>query len=118
MSEYLKAARDAINLHGRSLIYKSVGSPSYNIETGTATTGETSYTVKGYRRHVKANQYNYPDLIGQDVVQFYVIPSDIGVKPKPQDVVTDAEGTYKVISYQEHEALGQTVLMKILCVKG
>lgn len=46
MSGYLKAARDAINLHGRLLTYKSVGSPSYNIETGKVTTGETSYTVK------------------------------------------------------------------------
>lgn len=118
MSDYLKAAREAINLHGRALTFKTVSAPTYNVETGVATSTETSYTIKGYRRQIKASQYNYPDLVGQEVVQFYVIPSDLAVKPKPQDIISDSIGTYKVISYQEHEALGQTVLMKIICIKG
>lgn len=118
MSDYLKAAREAINLHGRSLTYVSVGEPAYDVETGTVTASQTSYTTKGYRKHIKTNQYNYPDLVGQDVVMFYLLPTEVAVKPKPQDTITDTTGKYKVISYQEHEALGQTILMRIICVKG
>lgn len=118
MNDYLKAVKEAINLHGRPLTYVSVGESTYDFDTATVTSTTTTYQAKGYRKHIKTNQYNYPDLVGQDVVMFYMMPTELTVKPKPQDTITDSTGTYKVISYQEHEALGQTILMRIICVKG
>lgn len=118
MSEYIRVARTAISTHGRLMTFKSVSEPAYDVETGTTTASETSYSVTGYRKHIKASQYNYPNLIGKDAAMFYFVTSDLAVKPKAQDIITDNGADYKVESTQEHEANGVSIIIKVIAVKG
>jgi hypothetical protein len=118
MSNFLTATKQAIDTHGLSSTYKQVVEGEYNVETGTATNTETSFTLKIYKKHLKADQYNYPNLIGKDAAIFYIANDNLSFKPSSQDVVTYGSDTYKVESSTEFVANGVVVLYKVLAVKG
>lgn len=115
---FLKASVDAINLHGNSYTFTSVSAGVYNIETGKTTNTSTNYTVAMYKKHLKANQYNYPNLIGKDAALFYLANNSLLFAPKPNDKIVDGSSTYIVDAVYEHRAKNAIVLFKILAVKA
>lgn len=118
MNLFLKATIDAINQHGETYTYTAVSAGVYNIETGKATNTSVDYDVAMYKKQIRANQYNYPNLIGKESAIFYLANNNLAFLPKPNDSILADGGTYVVDSVYEHRAKNQLVLLKILAVKS
>jgi len=117
-SAFLASTKYQIDRHGENMSYVVVTEGSYNIETGSVSNTNTTYTVKMYKKHIKANQYNYPNLIGQDAAIFYLTNYDLQFTPAVRDKIIDSTGTYVIDSITKHQAIGKVVLYKMLAVKG
>lgn len=113
-NKFLVSTKRLIALHGVSLTYKSIVTGTYDIETASVTNTETSHTLTIYPKHIKATAYNFPDYIGKDTVMFYLANDSLGFTPAVQDTISYASKTYKVEAIQQHVALGQVVLYKLL----
>ena len=118
MNEFLAATKEALKLHGKPAVYSRVASGVYNIESGAQTNTSSNTTVQMYKKHIRANQYNFPDLIGRDAAMFYIAADSLAFIPGFKDIITFDSIKYVVQSYVEHAAKGQVVLLKILAVKG
>jgi hypothetical protein len=118
MDRYLAIALRAINQHGKSCTYTIVTEGAYNIETGSTTNTETSHTITMYKKHVRASQYNFPNMVGRDSALFYLANNTLSFIPAPKDKITIDSITYSVDSITEHAADGLVILYKILAVKG
>lgn len=118
VNPFLLSSARAINRNGVLCTYVSVAEGAYNVETGSTTNVETSYTVRMFKKHLKANQYNYPNLIGKDAAMFYLVNDSLGFTPGINDKITIGSLTYKVDSIQEHYARGDLVLYRLVTVKG
>jgi hypothetical protein len=118
MDRYLAVALRAINQHGKNSTYTVVTEGTYNIETGSTTNTETSHSVKMYKRHIRASQYNFPNMIGRDSALFYLANNNLSFVPAVKDKITIDSVTYTVDSITEHAADGLVILYKILTVKG
>lgn len=118
MDRYLAITLQAINTNGKLCTYTAVTEGSYNIETATTVNTETSYSVKMYKKHIRASQYNFPNLIGRDSALFYLPNSNLSFVPAPKDKIVIDNITYTVDSITEHSAHGIVVLYKILTTKG
>ena len=118
MNQFLISAKQMILLHGESCGYTKVQPGSYDVNTGTVTNTETNTTVTVYRKHLKATQYNYPNLIGKNNVLLYITADSIVDAPTVNDKFTFGTSTYTVDSIQEHRAFNEVVLYRIACYKG
>lgn len=118
MDKYLGIVLKAINTHGKTCSYIKVTGGSYNIETGNTTNTETLYSVKMYKKHIRASQYNFPNMIGRDSALFYLANDNLSFVPITTDKITFDGITYKIDSVTEHAADSLVILYKILAVKG
>ena len=118
MDKYLAIILKAINQHGKTCSYSKVTEGTYNIETGSTTNTETAYSVKMYKKHIRASQYNFPNMIGRDSALFYLANNKLSFVPANKDKITIEGTTYTVDSITEHAADGLIILYKILTVKG
>lgn len=118
MDRYLAITLRAINQHGKNCTYTVVTEGEYNIETGATTNTQTAYSVKMYKKHIRANQYNFPSMIGKDSAVFYLANNNLSFIPAVQDKITFDSVTYIVDSIVEHAADSAVILYKILAVKG
>jgi hypothetical protein len=118
MNQFLQSAKQAINLHGSACTYTQVTTGEYNVETGSVTTTEVSTAVKAYKKHIRATQFSYPNLIGKDAVLIYLVADSIVGFPAANDKITFGTETYQVDQWQSHTALGQVVLYRISAVKA
>ena len=116
MNVFAKATSEAIERNGLSSTYKSVTQGTYDVNAGSVTNTETSYTVKIYMKNLNVNQFNYPNLIGKDTGIFYLYAGGLAFVPKPQDLIIFNSKTYKVDSVQSHAAQGSIVLYRIIGV--
>lgn len=118
MNLFVASTRRMIEQYGAPISYRTVGEPMYNIETGkTVASTPVVKEFKAYKKHIVANQYNYPNLIGKEVAEFYAYAGSFDNKPRINDkIVVDGE-TYTVQRFAEHGAYGQVILYKLLCVK-
>lgn len=115
---FLTAIQGAIYRHGIDLDYKKITTGLYNVETGEPAITSATYRCRIYPKHITANQYNYPTLIGKDAVMFYLANANLGFSIDTNDEITYRSKVYKVQSYQEHVANGLIVLYKIIAVAG
>jgi hypothetical protein len=118
MSQYLQATKRQIDLHGTTCSYIQTVEGVYNVDTSSITNTETTYSVKMYKKHIKTDQYNYPDLIGREAAIFYLTNYALSFVPKMADVVLFDSERFNIQSIQEHRAAGQIVLYKLVAVKG
>jgi hypothetical protein len=118
MDRYLSITLKAINQHGKNCTYSVVTEGEYNIETGATVNTETAYAVKMYKKHIRASQYNFPNMIGRDSALFYLANNALAFVPAPKDKITIDTVTYTVDSVTEHAADGLVILYKILTIKG
>jgi hypothetical protein len=115
---FLASAKRSMDRHGQNVQYVSVTEGQYNVETGSTTNTETNYTVKMYKKHIRANQYNFPSMIEKDSALFYLVNINLSFLPAPKDKITIGAATYTVDSITEHSADGVVILYKLLAVKG
>lgn len=118
MDKYLAIVLKAISQHGKTCSYTIVTEGSYDVETGSTTNNETSQSVKMYKKHIRASQYNFPNMIGRDSALFYLANNKLAFVPKVKDKITIDGVTYNVDSITEHSADGLVILYKILTVKS
>lgn len=116
MNLFAKATAEAIDRNGVSSTYKVVTQGTYDVNAGSVTNTETSYTIKIYMKNLNVNQFNYPNLIGKDTGMFYIYAGDVAFTPKPQDLIVFNSKTYKIDSVQSHAAQGSLVLYRIIAV--
>ena len=117
-NNFLTITKQALKTHGIVGRYTRVSAGVYNVETGTKTDTSTEYSIQMYKKHVKASQYHYPDLIGTDSAIFYIASDSFSFAPSIKDKITYNGEQYKIVSYAEHIAQGQVVLYKILATKA
>ena len=118
MNQFLVSASTMVNQHGETCTYTKVTEGTYNVSTGSVTNTETAYTIKAYRKQIKATQYNYPNLVGKNALLVYMAPSTSVGTPEPNDRVTFGSDVFTVDSVQGHIANGEVCLYRLVCVKG
>lgn len=117
-NSFLAITKQALALHGKLGQYTRTTAGVYDIETGVASNSTLVSNVQLYKKHIKTSQYNYPNLIGKDAVMFYLANDSLSFIPKSRDKITYDNVEYTVDSFAEHVALGETVLYKILAIRG
>lgn len=118
MNDFLAITKRSIDRQGQIMQYVSVVEGDYNIETGSTTNTEVNYSVKMYKKHIRANQYNYPNLVGKDSAIFYLANSSLDFTPTIRDKIQVNQITYTIDSITEHSANGSIILYKLVAVKG
>lgn len=113
---FIRATAAAIDRHGSMISYDSIQEGTYDVNSGSVTSSTTNYAIKAYMKHIKANQFNYPNLIGKEAGLFYVLAYGLAFVPEAQDLITFNGKTYKVDSVQSHSANSQIVLYRIMGV--
>ena len=115
---YLEIAKRALARHGVDLVYASVTTGTYNVETAKPAITRVEYTKRMYPKQIVANQYNYPTLVGKESLMFYLANAALEFSPKANDEIEYKSKTYKVQSIQEHFAAGELVLYRIIAARG
>ena len=118
MNRFLASTNRMLQMHGMDLTYQSVANSAYNVEQGKAVPTVTNYTARMYPRHIRANQYQFPNLIGKEVVLFYLANNALAFSVKAGDLILYRGNSYKVQEFQEHVADGEVVLYRITTVRG
>lgn len=116
--DFLRTTSNAILRHGTDCSYISVAEGAYNVELGSVTNTETTHAVRMYKKHIRATQYNYPDLVGKDAAMFYLANSSLGFTPAVRDKIVFNGVTYMIDSIQEHSAQGAVALYRMIALKG
>jgi hypothetical protein len=113
---FIRATAAAIDRHGSMISYTSVQEGTYDVNTGSVVSTNTSYSIKSYMKHIRATQFNYPNLIGKEAGLFYILAYGLAFIPDVQDTILFNSKTYKVDSVQSHLANSQIVLYRIMGV--
>lgn len=118
MNKFLLAAKRAVARNKTVVSYLSVSEDSYNTSTLTTTNTETSHSVDVAKRSIKTGQYNYPNLIGKEVNEYYLANDDLSFTPAVNDKITDSGVTYLIYEVFKEFAGGDLVLYRLIAVKG
>jgi hypothetical protein len=118
MGAFLRACVRQVNRHGLACSFVQVTEGLFDPETLTTTNTETTFAVKMFKNHLKATQYNYPNLVGKDAAEFYLANYNISFKPTPKDKIVYGTDTYTVDAVKENWASGELCLYQIIAVKG
>ena len=118
MNYFQLATQRAIDVHGTDCTYTRNTTETYDPLTGSVTNTSSSVTVKAYKKHIRATQYNYPNLVGRESVMFYIYAEDIVFIPVPNDAITWQTQKYTIDSVQSHEAFGSIILYRLIAVKA
>lgn len=113
----VRSTKRALARHGQSLLYSTITRVVDSI-LGTVVETTTSATLKIYPEPIQATQWNFPTLVGKQVVQFYLAADGLTFTPKVSDEITYQSEVYRINSFQAFTAHGKTVLYKLLGVKG
>lgn len=107
-NNFAAATTRLIKSAGKECEYKTLTQGVYDYDTASVTNTETSTTLVVYKKSIVANQYKFPNLIGKEVAEFYVLNADLPAVPKAQDKIV-YEGTefdiQQVVEYRVVEVL-------------
>ena len=117
MNPFLSSAVRLIKLHGKVIPYTSI-TRTIDKVLGTVVETKTTYNWVMYPKSVKVNQYNYPDLVGKNVIIFYLANNALAVTPKVNDTITFNGQTFVVRSLDFHEARGENCVYRITGATG
>jgi hypothetical protein len=116
-NRFKQATISAVNRNGVSCSYTSVATGVYDVEAGSVTNTETTYTVTLYRKNIKTNQYNFPTLVGKDVSLFYLAVDSLAFTPAVKDKILYNGKEYIIDSFEEHMAHSEIILYRLLAVR-
>lgn len=115
---FIVSAKKLIYRQGINVSYVNVTTGSYNVELGNVANTEVTTVVKAFPKMVKVNTYNYPNLVGKEVIEFLVVCEDLPSIPNTSDKILYKSNTYTVESYAELMARNELVIYKIIASKG
>jgi hypothetical protein len=118
VNNFTAAAKRLIERNGISCTYTTVTPGAYDVNTSSVTNTEVNTTLVSYMKHVVANQFNFPNMIGKDVGEFYILASSLSSKPKPADKLLFSGNKYTVQSVREYHAGKELVFYTVIAVKS
>lgn len=118
MNKFLYNTKKHIARHGVDVDFISVQEGVYDVETSTVTNTETTTTIKAYPVAVVATQYNFPNLIGREVIKFLIAGDALLTKPAPMDKLVYKSNTYTIEQQQDYTALGEVCMQHLIAVKA
>lgn len=118
MNAFLNACIRLVSRHGMMAGVVQVTEGAYNVETLSTVNTEIVHKVKLFKNHIKSSQYNYPNLIGRDAAEFYLVNDCITFKPSIRDKIQYGTDVYTIDNIQEHHALGVICLYTVVAVKN
>lgn len=117
-AELLKAPVRLINRHGVMIQYKSVTQGVYDVETGSVSNTEVTYSLKAYQYQGMSLQKDFPDLVEKEVSVFLVAGLSCSFTPKVGDKIESGSDLYSVSKIIKHQANSTVALWRFVCVKG
>jgi hypothetical protein len=111
MNPALRASTKAIQTHGVIVSYTSKTPGVYDPSTGSTNTSTVVSSLKAYPKHQITNQYSFPDMIGKEVITFYITPGS--VIPKVGDTVSYASKVYRVFSFDSRMFNSEVCLYRL-----
>ena len=117
MNPFKRAAIAAVKRNGRDLTYTSIERIVDKIN-GTVTEVNTDRVLRIYPKSIRASQYNFPDLVGKEVVTFYLAVDGLGFKPKVNDTILLNGEVFTIRYYDFHEAAGENCLYRLTGATG
>lgn len=118
MNKFLTNTKKHITRHGVTIDFIKVEEGVYDIETSTVTNTETVTQIKAYPVAVQVSQYNFPNLVGKEVIKFLIAGDALAVKPSPMDKIIYNGGSYSVVEQQDYTALGEVCLQHLIACKA
>lgn len=115
-NDFLRITKAAISRNGQSFTYSRISAGTYDIATGGAVSSSVNYTITSYKKHIRASQFNFPNLVGRELAMFYIASDALPFVPKVKDKISDGTKTFVIDSVQEHVAAGQVVLYRVVAV--
>ena len=107
-----------ISTQGVNITYKKISLGSYDPNTLSGTETVTNYTIKSYPKQLRASNYYLPNLIGKEVIMFYIRATGLGFTIDLKDKITYGSKTYLVDSYSEHVGDGSILMYRVIGVKA
>ena len=117
-NDFPQSTTRLVTRHGIPVKYVVVTEGEYDPDTGGVTNTEVETDIVSYPKRFTANQYNYPNLISKEAMEWLIIASDLATKPNAQDKIKRDSTVYTVEAVKEIIALGEPVLYKVIAVKG
>ena len=117
MNRFLISTKRQIAKHGIDVDFISVQEGTYDVDTSIVVNTETTTTIKAYPVTVVANQYNFPNLIGREVIKFLIAGDALTTKPAPMDKLVYKSNTYTIEQQQDYTALGEVCMQHLIAVK-
>lgn len=118
MNKFLTNTKKHITRHGVTIDFIKIEEGVYDIETSTVTNTETVTQIKAYPVAVQVTQYNFPNLVGKEVIKFLIAGDALAVKPSPMDKIIYKGGSYSVVEQQDYSALGDVCLQHLIACKA
>lgn len=118
MNKYLKIAKEAIDLHGSTVSYVKNSTSTYDPTTGVNSVSESTISAKMYKKHLKINQYNYPNLVGKEGCLFYLANDSLSFTPALNETIIADSTEYSIKDIQEHRAESDIVMYRIVAIRG
>ena len=119
-NRFKSGAKRLVDKHGKTRVYKSIGSETYNRETQTVETTSTLYTIKMFETEPKYKEVKSPNLVDKKITVFLISTTDLTVRPKVGDLVTDiflgVDESVEVVEVSKYEGFGEACMWRILCV--
>lgn len=118
MNKFLTNTKKHITRHGVTIDFIKVEEGVYDTETSTVTNTETVTQIKAYPVAVQVTQYNFPNLVGKEVIKFLIAGDALVTKPSPMDKIIYKGGSYSVVEQQYYTALGEVCLQHLIACKA
>lgn len=97
MDSFTRANKRLIDVYGSTVTYASKSEAVYDVETSAVTAGaDVVLTTKAAKTSPKRMEVESPNLVNKSTL-VYVIQLPDSVKPKPEDVITDAGESFTVM---------------------
>lgn len=113
---FLISTKKLITQHALDCDYLSVSTGTYDPALSAVTNTTTTYAITAYPKQVIANSYNYPNLIGKQIIEFYLINESLGFTPKVNDIIEYDSVQYVVTVLRSFTANKEVILYKLLSV--
>lgn len=117
-SRFQKSSQRLVKHFGTDRTYKKLGTSTYDVDTQTYTSTETTYTIKTYKARATDSEMKSPNLIDKDVAVILVSGADITFKPEQGDVISDATSSLTVVTVKEHWAGDSVALWRLICMQS
>ena len=108
-----------IRRHGRQIAYSRAATSSYNPATSTYSKGApVNETPYAYPSRLSFSDSQAPNIIGKEAVTYSIPASELSVRPKSGDIITDGSLKYTVQVVHQIDSLGVPNLYKVVCIRA